>query len=179
MTTATHGYDVHTIPAAPGDGSRYAVATSPAGHAIQPDKNIGLAYNKLLGERRAQAGGRQPETIRVALRQASRVGGEYVLEDRGEVAGVPSVESARPGKRWRKLEGGALLDSFFLGTEAFENAPDLEVWEALRVVCEADGIGSGALRQVNDYTAILVALRAGLTVSEESLPHPKVLVRGG
>ena len=169
-------YDLYSIPAPPGDGSRFYLATSPTGKQIAPETNIVGCLNRLAEDRREEMREHAPQLVEVKLKRVSLVGDEYVVEPRGSVSRFPSWESRRPGQRWRKLTGGACLDSFALGGVAFEKAPDLEVWEALRDVCDTHRV-RGALRMLNDSVAVLVCLRAGIEVAAHELPFPAGLVR--
>jgi hypothetical protein len=108
---------------------------------------------------------------------AVRSEGEWVLADRGEVSGLMTHERQRPGKLGQVAElvtrPGALLDSFALGELAWERAVDREVWEALRGTCEFHNVAGGdPWRKLNDGVARLIALRAGLSIPVEALPHP-------
>lgn len=170
-------YDPYSVPEAPGSGSRFFLAFTPAGWKTAPAENVAGVYRSLLSDRQREAQAFTPQPVEVALRQVSLVGGEYVVEDRGVVVRNPSFESRRPGQRWRKLEGGGLLDSFYVGGPAFDNAPDLEVWEAARATAEAHLLTGKALRQLNDWTAVLVCLRAGVAVSDSELPYVLPFIR--
>jgi hypothetical protein len=170
-------YDPYSVPEAPGGGSRFFLASTPAGWASAPGENVSHVYRMLLADRQREAQAFTPSPVEVALRQVSLVGGDYLLEDRGVVARMPSFESRRPGQRWRKLEGGALLDSFFLGADAFAKAPDLEVWEAARTTAEAHGLTGKALRQLCDWLAVLVCLRAGVAIKDSDLPYVRPFIR--
>ena len=90
---------------------------------------------------------------------------------------MPTHESTRPGKMWKRLKAGALLDDFLLGGEAWEKAPDAEVWAALRDTAEIHALEGDALRKLNDTVSRLVCLRAGLKVDADALPHPAGLIR--
>lgn len=170
------GYTVSEVPAAP-SGSRWYIGISPGGFGTDPGTNLAGALNTLSGERERELAPASPPVVEVALKQVSLVGGQYVLEDRGCVRGYASFESERPGKVWRKMEGAELLDSFALGLDAWKSAPDGEVWNALREVCELHGIVKLPLRAVQDAVCLLVALRAGLKLDKYALPHPDGLVR--
>jgi hypothetical protein len=168
-------YDPYSVPEAPGGGSRFFLASTPAGWASAPGENVAGVYRILLADRQRDAQGFTPSPV--ALRQVSLVGGDYVLEDRGVVARMPSFESRRPGRRWRQLEGRALLDSFFLGAAAFVKAPDQEVWAAARDTAEGHGLTGKALRQLSDWTAVLVCLRAGVGIKDSELPYVRPFIR--
>ena len=161
----------YAAPAAP-HGSRFFQPVSPAGWASGEDRVFAGVLMGLLSDRQAEASAFAPKPVVVALKMVARVGDGYELADRGELAVRPSLENRRPGKRWRRAGGGELLDSFFVGGEAFDNAPDLEVWEAARDVAEAH-----ALRVLNDSVACLLCLRAGFLIERGKLPHPAGMLR--
>jgi hypothetical protein len=170
-------YDPYQVPEAPGGGSRFFLASTPAGWGTAPSENVAGVYRALLADRQREAAGFTPAPVEVQLKQVSLVGGDYVLEDRSVVARMPSFESRRPGQRWRKLEGGALLDSFYVGGDAFTKAPDLEVWEAMRDTADAHLLTGKALRQLCDWTAVLVCLRAGVAIKDSELPYVQSFIR--
>lgn len=170
-------YDPASVPAAPGPGSRFFLASTPAGWKIAPGENVAHVYRMLLGDRQQDAREFTPPPVELTLRQVSLVGGDYVLEDRGVITATRQFESRRPGQIWKELEGGALLDSFLLGREAFEKAPDLEVWEAARVTAEAHSLNGKALRQICDWVAVLVCLRAGVAITDSELPYVRPFIR--
>jgi hypothetical protein len=170
-------YDPYSVPEAPGLGSRFFLASSPAGWSRAPGENVAGVYGQLLADRERDAQGFTPSPVEVVLRQVSLVGGSYLLEDRGVVVRMPSFESRRPGQVWRKLEGGALLDDFFLGGRAFAKAPDQEVWEAARATAEAHLLTGKALRQLCDWTAVLACLRAGVAIKDSELPYLRPFIR--
>jgi hypothetical protein len=169
-------YNIREVEA-PAEGfSRFFREQTPAGWGSQPKDTVAHVYRSLLAEALVEAE-KHParQMVEVALKFAARneESGEVELHSRTVIAGQPEFENRRPTRRWWKLKGAALLDSFFLGTEAFENAPDLEVWAALRDAVEAQGFDGRALRQVNDLTAMLVACRAGLRIPADKLPYPQ------
>ncbi len=166
----------YAAPAAPA-GSRFFQPVSPAGWPSGPDHVFASVLTNLLADRVAESSRFKPSQVSVTLKMVARVGDSYELADRGEVSRVPSLESRRPGQRWRKMEGGELLDSFFVGGDAFAKAPDLEVWEAAREVAEAHSLRAGALRGLNDAAACLLCLRAGFIVDRGKLPHPSGMLR--
>ena len=169
-------YDPYTVPEAPG-GSRFFLAQTPAGWAKPPAETVAHIYRTLFVDRQREAPS-LTNRVTVKLSMIALVGGEYVVRLRGEVAAEASVENRRPGQRWRQMTGGACLDSFVLGGAAFKSAPDLEVWEAAREVAEVHKLDGKALRELNDLTAALVALRAGVAVTLDKLPYPRGMVRG-
>jgi hypothetical protein len=169
-------YTLTEVPQAPGDGSRFYLAQTPAGWSTDPGEAVGAAFQEFVSARRQAMNPLHPTPITVALKLAVKVGGEWVLEERGTVTAVPSLASERPGKLGQtKLKGGALLDAFGLGKpEAWEKATDAEVFETLRVVCEAHDL-EGRAWTLQDSVCRLVALRAGIVISEEALPHVSVM----
>jgi hypothetical protein len=175
MSTAS--WDPYRVPAPPW-GSRFVQSISPAGWRGPSETIFVGVLARLAADRIAEAVPYSPRRLEVVLRQVSLVGGSYVLEERGVIARVPAFESRRPGRVWKRLDAGVLLDSFLLGGEAWEKAPDREVWEAARAVAEAHGFRGRGLRALNDHIAQLVCVRAGIDITgPDSLPPLHRIVR--
>jgi len=169
-------YDPATMPPTGGDASRYALGVTPGGFAASGGVagNVAAIYGNLLAARIAEAKAAPPPMQDVVLKAVVVRDGSYDLADRGSVSRPMELESKRPSKRWRKLAGGAFLDSFFLGADAFQSGPDLEVFEAALALSEQLKAKGRSLRSINDSVAVLCCLRAGLSVSADQLPHPPV-----
>lgn len=170
---ALAAWSPYDLPPAVGDESRFAVGSLPAGWTPSSvGETVAHVIGSLVEDRAREAASFRVAPVEVKLRAVVRTtGGDYLLADRGSVAGAPRFENRRPGKRWRKLTGPALLDSLALGGEAFEHAPDLEVWEALRETAARYSLTADALRSLNNAVARLVALRAGLDAHPAHLPN--------
>src|SRR6266545_2608647 len=109
-------YSLTEVPQAPGGGSRFYLSQTPSGWATDPAAAVGAAFQEFVSARRGNMKPLEPMPITVALKLAVKVGGEWVLRERGAVVGVPQFASERPGRLGQtKLRGGALLDAFGLG----------------------------------------------------------------
>ena len=167
------GYEINTVPAT-GDNatSRFAVGTAPSGFPTTPGSNLSLAYNHLTEELVRKAELLPPEMKSVKLERTVIDGvGKYVSVDRGTVTAPVTHVTARSG-RFVKLNvsGGALLDNFVRGEEAWRDARDADVWEALRSLCEQINATGEECRALSDTVARAVLLRAGISRRPDALP---------
>jgi hypothetical protein len=172
-------YDFHDVPALP-DRSRWLLSTSPSGFSMAPQETFSLALKNLLAERKAAAAAWTPEPVTVRLKMVVRRGDSFELAERGEVVALPTAVSARPGKRWRQGEKapGEALDGLYLGLDPWwSSMPDGEAWDCAVQVAAASGLGTAALRVLNDSLALLLLARAGIPqVRDSDLPHPAGMV---
>jgi hypothetical protein len=167
-------YEPTEAPAAPDDGSRFALSKTSAGWS-SPEGVAGVVaheYQNLLGALKAAAQDHVPALVEVKLKSVRLTKDGYELVERGVLTGVPEYVNRRPVQRWRKLSDGAFLDSFFLGQDAWAKAPDMEAFEALLATAERYEFRGRALRLLNDAVAVGCALRAGLSVGFDQLPYP-------
>lgn len=171
MGTPPGGYKLTELAEAPGDQSRFARRTSPNGEdAISPGWTFARALEDLVG---ARVGSLEGFTA-VASFDCKWADADGVRE-RGTITGPLTYNPARPGKVWRKLRSGKLLDSFALGGDAWKLAPDAEVYQGLSDYARDFGLIREEVRRANDSLSIMLAARAGLKVTawgDPSLPHP-------
>jgi len=167
-------YTLNEVPPAPaGFGSRFYLPRSTGGWPAEADDQLGDAYASLAMARKASQPKAPPPTVSVALKLAVKDAGAWTLRDRGKIELEQTIANTRPGKLGAcKLEGGALLDSFMLGEEAWETATDQAVWEALRVTLEVHGASGRGWRTANDAVAVAICARAGVEVKAGALPDP-------
>jgi hypothetical protein len=162
-----------SVPAAPGGGSRFALTKTLAGWSVSSvAAAVAHAYGSLLDARKRDAAKFVPASVSVSLRYPVKRGGGWELADRGTICVQPKFENRRPSKLWKQIKGGAFLDSFFLGEDAWLHGSDGEVWAALLDVCEAYNPPGRERRLLADQVAIAVAARAGVDVSFTDLPYP-------
>jgi hypothetical protein len=164
--TAHPSYKLTDVPPAPA-GSRFALPRTAAGWPAEPADALALAYNQLAQARTTEAPELPPATKTVDVFRVAIEQGTYVLVSDGQVTGRPTREPVRPGKFARKkLSGGALLDSLFLGEEAYVSYRDNDVWEALLELCEEQRPRGESLRRLNIEVRRLVLLRAGIEMKQ-------------
>ncbi len=90
--------------------------------------------------------------------------GRYDLSPRHALVVTPDAKSRRPGKFARLgLKGGALLDSFFEGGEAFERANDAQVWEGALAFAREGSLRGETLTLLSEAVSLALAIRAGAT----------------
>ena len=167
-------YEPTEAPPAP-NGSRFALPKTSAGFSVPGGVAgvVAVEYGNLLEQRRLEAQAHRPAFVNVALKAVKRTADGFELVERGVLSAVPSWENTRPSLRWRRMEGdgGRFLDSFLLGEDAWEKGPDVEVFDALLSFCEQTKPDGRTLRRLNDLAAVAVAMRAGVSVSLDALPH--------
>jgi hypothetical protein len=168
------------VPASGASTSRFCLGTSPNGDTADPPAVVALAFATLTEDRLAAASELPPEAREVELRYVGRKdSGDWAMFKRGRVRGTVTRDPIRPGKFSKlNLEAGALLDSFFLGEEAFLSAPDFAVWDALLEMCVTLNPPPRTARSLNDSVSRLIALRAGLEIHPGSLPNPGAQIEG-
>ena len=170
-------YSPSEAPPAP-SGSRFALPKTSSGISVSGGVAgaVAVEFGRLLEERRKEAVAASVPIVTVRLKAVKRtMDGGFGLVDRGILAATPVYSNNRPSLRWRKMDGdgGKLLDSFLLGEKegAFGLAPDVEIWDGLLSFAEQLRPDGGTLRRLNDLVAIGVAMRAGLEITRDDLPH--------
>ena len=160
-TTARKPYSIQDVPER-GDGlSRFMLTVTPAGQGAKPEATMEGIFGKLSTERIKACEPIAPDPVTVKLSYATA---DHVAP-RGSVTARPSFLSTRPARIWRKLSNdpGGCLDSFFLGGEAWENAPDVELYAALSDLLRATGVRDGEVtRRCNDWLCRAILARAGI-----------------
>ena len=156
-------------------GSKFAADKTEAGYSVPGGEAgvIGVAYGNLLSERQREAEAFRPELVEVKLKYVALAATGYELRDRKSLSGVPCYLNRRPTRIWNGgLGGAALLDSFFEGGDAWDKLPDARVFDSLLETCQLHRPRARVLRRLNDLVAVACALRAGLRVGFDQLPHP-------
>ena len=133
-------YELTEAPPAP-SGSRFALPKTAAGFSVPGGVAgvVAVEYGHLSKQRRQDAIAHRPSLVSVKLKAVKRTAdGGFELVERGEVSALPTYENSRPSLRWRKMEGdgGAFLDSFFLGEDAWKSAPDTECFDAMLALAQ-------------------------------------------
>lgn len=167
-------YDVESVPERDdgSDRSRFAVGRLPEGWPAESTAQaVNQSLERILERRKEEAPPITPERQTISLKYVQQIDGEYVLLHRGEITGTPTFANTRPTKFKRlRVGGGALIDELFLTDDSAIR--DDQAWQALRLLAERENVTGFELRRLNDLTAELLALRAGLTVRSDELPPP-------
>lgn len=173
MAAAT-GYDVRAVPSNP-RGSRWFLPSSPGGNGVVPAENLGRVAHSLAGEIKSGMTTAAPPMVEVEFQAVCRLrDGSYELRPRGSVILQQAFVSERPGRIWQKAEGPAMLDDFLMRGEAFEKAPDREIWAALLSTVAAHSLDGEGNRLLQDAVSVALAARAGISVTAFDLPHPEL-----
>lgn len=168
-------YDILDVPATGDNGSRFALPSSPAGHAANPDEVIAGVYTHLIVRLQEQAQDLAPSKASISLKKVVQDdSGQYVLAPRCELTGTPTKASARPGSYGKlKLSGAALIDDLLLGGEEGQKANDEQINAALLQMHEDLQPHGRQSRTIQDCVAAALALRVGLVVRPYDIPfHP-------
>lgn len=173
--SAAETYNLLDVPESPDDGTRFALAKSRGGHNVGSPGDVAVgSFGSLFAEvlePAAVALTVPPVTLSLRGWVVDANGVEHEVP-RGSISGSPTLASRRPGKMGKcKLTGPKLLDSFFLGQEAFEWATDAEVWRAGFVFVKHYKLRGRELRQLSDWISVALALRIGLRADVAHLPN--------
>jgi len=178
MTTTTisnpkneRAYALESVPEAGDEESRYLLGQTSSGWNVSRRiDSVASAYLQLASRLREKTADLSPAFVEVDLHYVGRrADGSYVLVKRGTVRAIPKKAKTKSGRFSRpSATGGALLDRIFLGEE---DARDELIWAALLALCSAEAPTGRVLRDLNDATAELMCLRAGLVVDRRSLPQ--------
>jgi hypothetical protein len=170
MPTATappsRAFRVEDVPASGADLIRWPIGVHPSGRTGEPGTVLsGIAWNLMLTRQQDAPLPEPPEVVEIELKKVVRTEDGYKLVERPNVQAIPTRRNDRPG-RFTSLDvsGADLLASFLLGEEAYGNAPDRLVWEALLAACQQTGASGHALRKINDAVTLTILARAGVIV---------------
>lgn len=158
-------YEYADVPVRP-DGSRFAVTTSKTGQRVRAPQNVVLAYAELLRELTANV---TPFDRRktVELKKVARTTDDaYAVVRAGTVTAEADAEPIKSGKFTKRGDGGAWLDTVFLG-DNIAHGRDEDIYDAARELAEAESFSGSDLRKLNEALAGLVLLRAGIV----GFPH--------
>jgi hypothetical protein len=115
ITTASRSYSVADVPPTGDDRSRFAIASSPGGHAIEPADCVALAANVLAEAAIREALSPPAKRVTVDLFRVALIDGEYVLVPAKSCEGEVRFAPNKPGRFVKKdLQRGSCLDSFLL-----------------------------------------------------------------
>lgn len=96
----------------------------------------------------------------------------YKLIPRGTLVAAPTLPNQTPRRIGKlNLSGGALIDSFLAGGEAWTGVRDERIWPALLQWAETSRPTPNGVRNASDAVAIGVALRHGVPLSAYNLSH--------